>query len=303
MKYCPNCQTTYTDDTLRFCLQDGTPLVEVADSDSQMPTVAFEAETQVSPKSREPIRVELPGIESYRREPVQEEQVTVDHFKPKKSNTALVVLLTAFIMLLLFGGGIGAWLFLRNGKNGVAQTTNNKGAANQNANPKNDSKDTKSEASPSPTDSLKDSTPSPTPSATASPSPDFNPEKIKNEVSDKVYSWASATESLNWNTLANYYADTVNYYNKNGVSSAYIRNDKQRAFDRYDNVEMNISNLRVTPDASGNSATAVFDKEWTFEGEDTYSSGKVQSQLDLKKISGRWLITGEKDLKVYYVNK
>jgi len=206
-------------------------------------------------------------------------------------------------MLLLFGGGIGAWLFLRNGKNGVAQTTNNKGAANQNSNTKNDLKDTKSEASPSPTDSPKDSTPSPTPSATASPSPDFNPEKIKNEVSDKVYSWASATESLNWNTLANYYADTVNYYNKNGVSSAYIRNDKQRAFDRYDNVEMNISNLRVTPDASGNSATAVFDKEWTFEGEDTYSSGKVQSQLDLKKISGRWLITGEKDLKVYYVNK
>jgi hypothetical protein len=33
MKYCPNCQTRYTDNTLRFCLQDGAPLVAETTTD------------------------------------------------------------------------------------------------------------------------------------------------------------------------------------------------------------------------------------------------------------------------------
>ncbi len=61
--------------------------------------------------------------------------------------------------------------------------------------------------------------------------------------------------------------------------------------------------MKVTPDASGEKATAVFDKEWNFEGAEKYSAGKVQQQLTLGKIGGRWLITGEKDLKTYYVEK
>lgn len=36
MKQCPSCRTTYTDDTLTYCLSDGTRLVDVADEE---PTV------------------------------------------------------------------------------------------------------------------------------------------------------------------------------------------------------------------------------------------------------------------------
>jgi hypothetical protein len=56
---------------------------------------------------------------------------------------------------------------------------------------------------------------------------------------------------------------------------------------------MDISNLRVSPDASGENATAVFDKEWVFEGTGKYSAGKVQTQLRLRKIGGEWLITAK----------
>ncbi len=42
MKRCPACQTTYTDDSLRFCLTDGTVLVREAD----------ESETMVRPAGR-----------------------------------------------------------------------------------------------------------------------------------------------------------------------------------------------------------------------------------------------------------
>jgi hypothetical protein len=64
---------------------------------------------------------------------------------------------------------------------------------------------------------------------------------------------------------------------------------------------MNISNLTVTPDASGERATAVFDKEWLFDGDQKSSSGKVRSELQMRKIKGEWRITSERDLKVYYI--
>ncbi len=79
----------------------------------------------------------------------------------------------------------------------------------------------------------------------------------------------------------NLYAGTVDYYNRKGIGAGSIRSDKQRAFNDFDSIEMNISNLSITPDASGERATAVFDKEWVFEGEEKYSAGKVQSQLQL----------------------
>jgi hypothetical protein len=62
---------------------------------------------------------------------------------------------------------------------------------------------------------------------------------------------ASLTESRDMNGYMNYYADTVDYYNKRGASASFMRGDKQRAFNDFDSIEMNVSNLSVTPDASG----------------------------------------------------
>lgn len=44
MKRCPSCKTDYTDDTLRFCLADGTSLVETID---EQPTVVRPAKNPV----------------------------------------------------------------------------------------------------------------------------------------------------------------------------------------------------------------------------------------------------------------
>jgi hypothetical protein len=46
MKYCPNCQTRYTDNTLRFCLQDGAPLAESVD-ENFAPTVSYGENVQL----------------------------------------------------------------------------------------------------------------------------------------------------------------------------------------------------------------------------------------------------------------
>lgn len=277
MKQCPNCRTTYTDDTLQFCLQDGTPLSFVPNT--EQPTASWnEPETVIRPRSTS-----------------WEQSTATQTAPPKKSSTLLVVLLTAFLTILLFAGGVGAWLFMRNRGSEIAVNS----GANNSANISNQSNKT-----PTPTASPKTS-PTSTPAnsnvAPATPAPTVNAEQIKTEVSGRIDDWNSAHESGNVNSVMSNYADRLDYYyNSANVSADKIRSDKQRAFAMYDTINFKITNMRVTPDSSGDKATAVFDKEWEFEGAENYSAGKVQSQLQLTKIGGKWYVSGEKDLKVYY---
>lgn len=297
MKQCPSCQTKYTDETLKFCLQDGTPLVSTANSETDMPTVAFtDSETLVSPRQVERLDIPIEKSNTRNWQPSQETQVSAFQPERKKANTFLAVALTAFVMLLLFGGAIGTWFFLKNRKTEIVQN-NNKNSVNRNITTQ---ENLNKQISSSPTVANSSPTPSPTPTPTTTPVSNFNPEQLNREVSEKINAWKRAAEAVNLNGYMNNYADTIDYYNKKGASLETVRKDKQKAFSKFYNIEINISNLRVTPDASGMRAVAVFDKEWNFEGDESYSAGKVQTQLQLRKFDGRWLITGEKDLKVYY---
>lgn len=296
MKQCPRCKINYADDTLSFCLEDGTQLVAMPET--QQPTVLFndeEAQTVVRTPQAERMNFNLQETQAAQNWQPQQSQVTQlkSQFQPepqpKKSNTAMAVFLTAFVMLLLFGAGFGAWLFLSKNKGEVVQNKNV-----SNVNKPNVNSNVKPAASPSAS-----ATVSPTPT----PTPDFDPDDVKDEVSSTVNSWKSAAESHNLNAYMDNYADSIDYYNKGGASRSTVRADKQRAFSLYDSMDINLSNMRVTPGATGDTATAVFDKEWVFEGTDKYSEGKVQTQLQLVKSGGRWLISGEKDLKVYYTKK
>ncbi|MGI8670331.1 MAG: hypothetical protein ACR2J3_10885, partial [Aridibacter sp.] len=95
------------------------------------------------------------------------------------------------------------------------------------------------------------------------------------------------------------YADKIDYYNKKGVSKSFVRNDKQKAFNKYDSIKVNLSNIVITASKDGQKADVVFDKAWDFSGEESDSSGKVRQQLKMEKSGDTWLITSEKDLKVY----
>ncbi len=294
MKRCPNCQTTYADDSLQFCLQDGMPLAGISNQNSA-DYFNTESETIVSPKRVEPIRFEPPS--SYQtndahRQPTNEPVVVEKHEK-KKSNTAAIVTLSVLgTILLLALGGLGAWLYFANKKTQVAVGVNtatqnrppNANVANQNTN-------------------ANVATPSPTATATPTAQPTLKPETVKaviNDVKDVVDEWKDTTENLQLDAHLSQYADTVDYYRGGRVGIAKVRADKEQAYSAYDSVNINITNMKITPDTSGEKATALFDKEWNFEGAEKFSSGKVQQQLTFSKINGRWRITGEKDLKVYY---
>ncbi len=295
MKICPHCQNRYTDDTLKFCLQDGTALID-DESQSSLPTVTMSEEqaTVVRNRPNEPINFDLQNSSSPPNPQYQTTSGTANYpVEPKKSSAGLIVLTTVLATLLIAAVGIAAWLYFGNKKE-VAQNINTK-----NSNPENTSKIENKNNSLSSSANEKANVKT---SPTLAPKPDFDPEKVKSDVSDTVDSWKSAAESHDLSGYMNNYAGMVDYYNKKGANIATVRADKQKAFAQYDVIEINLGNIKVTPDASGENATAVFDKEWHFESDEKTSDGKVQTQLQLKKIGGAWKITGEKDLKVYYTN-
>jgi ketosteroid isomerase-like protein len=200
-------------------------------------------------------------------------------------NTLVIPITIAATVLVLMLGGIGAWLLFSdrnrdrpgNVRVGGERTTR---------------------------------TPAPGPSATpvpATPTPAPSPvdaAAVRREVTEALNGWTEASMARDIEAHMNYYADTLEfYYTRTQVSSSVVRADRQRAYDTFSSLDMELSNIKITPDASGERATVIFDKTWNFEGEEKVSSGSVQQEVRLAKTDGRWRIIGEKDLRVYYVNK
>lgn len=127
-------------------------------------------------------------------------------------------------------------------------------------------------------------------------------EQIKTEIAEKIRAWVNSGASRDINSTMAYYADTVDYYRKPGSSKSLVRNDKQNYYNKFQTASVSTSNLVVMPSFDGNSAEALFDKNWTYDGNSNFS-GKVRQQLLFRRIGNMWLIVGERDIKVYYVNK
>lgn len=292
MKICPQCQTRYQDDTLSFCLDDGTPLVAGPQSDT--PTVVLgETETYVARSGYQSPPSEVTRVQSF------------EHSPPKAgSNTALIVTVTVLSMLLLFAAiGIGAFLYMNSG--GPAATRPNINIdlpptnLNKNFNAGSPATNSNSSASPSPVPTV--SMPSANTNAnTAVPPvpPVSDDEPARREIPSLVNRWKSSLESRDLEGYMDNYASTLDYYTRSGMSRSAVRADKARAFNSYNSMRVSISNMTVTSDAPSY-ATATFDKEWTFSGGST-SSGKVRSQLKFREIGGKWLIISERDVRVYY---
>ena len=301
MKRCPTCGSTYTDDTLRFCLQDGAVLKSLDDAeDSSSP------DSEVTLVNVPPARHnELPATEIFDARATQAQTPLHDRLAPppsatdaneerapatalpqrSRSRTPVIILSILVIILLGALGGIGALLILRN-RDGRLANINQNSQPNINRSP--------TRPTPSPTLS-----PTPTPAPTISPA---EAQAAREQVEKALEGWADSTNDRDINAHMSYYAETLEtYYLTTNVSSDRVRADRERAFETYSDIDVELTNMRVTPEpTNAERATAIFDKTWTFEGEEKYSHGSVQQKIWLQKTNGRWLITGEKDLQVYY---
>jgi serine/threonine-protein kinase len=127
--------------------------------------------------------------------------------------------------------------------------------------------------------------------------------RVTREVEDALEDWAESTRERKIDDHMRHYADMLEtFYRRQNVGVSQVRTDRNNAFVRYDQIDVKLDNIEVTPDPTGLRATAVFDKSWEFDSPDKNSKGSVRQQLSLIRAGGRWLINGERDLQVHFTN-
>jgi hypothetical protein len=89
MKRCPQCNREYADDTLRFCLEDGTSLVALRTGVEPPPTEMLPAQSRLTDRSSEPTLPAYPA--SVRAQPNES----------RRSNPFLVAGVIAIVLLLI----------------------------------------------------------------------------------------------------------------------------------------------------------------------------------------------------------
>jgi ketosteroid isomerase-like protein len=248
------------------------------------------------PSRATPVHANIPTISSFTPPRTSHAPAPAMPTEPRRSNKALIVGLTGMVaMLLLALSGIAFWFLTRDNGN---QTNNARVADNQNRTPP---------ANNNRPNVVNANVVSANVNSSPTPAPSLAPASvaaIKEQVTATLNGWVASTRARDMDGHMNYYADKLDtYYNAKNVDASRVEADRNRAFSLYDKMDAQLSNIQITPDPSGERATAIYDKTWTFEGPEKYSSGSVQQKMWLAKIEGRWRIIGEKDLQVYYVNK
>lgn len=113
MKRCPKCKRSYDDDTLRFCLEDGTPLFDARDSDAPA--------TEILPGRGTPtLKSSGPTVPSFRgNEPVASVERVAQPANPLLTGGVIAI---AILLLVLVG--IVAFFVLRQSGGKESATTN-----------------------------------------------------------------------------------------------------------------------------------------------------------------------------------
>lgn len=211
MKYCPTCETRYDEEILRFCMKDGTPLIDEEEpSFTTLPSESFEEDTddEVTVIRRNSVPPPPPGTDSsfepqnaaqrivvptYGQQQAGTTRVAPTYHSPAKPNTARIVVLTilgTLAVVLVAGGGL--W-FLQRDRNGNSNVNANPGVnTNLNTNLNLDNFNFNSSGNFSTNTNTnsnvnavaKTPTPTPKPSPTATPSPSPSPTPTDEETPD-----------------------------------------------------------------------------------------------------------------------
>ena len=287
MKSCPKCSNQYSDPTLSFCLQDGTPLV--AQKQSSVDTVSF----NLNPVTSEKI---FPTQEIAAAPQFQTEARQTYEFRPqpvvmprRKSRAGLIaasILIPIFLIVAVIGT---AGLVFINSRQHQAEE--------KKAVDVTDEKIEKTKATDTST-----SYPGIDPKSARPDSAESGPtnvDGVRKEITAIVNAWKDAAENRKASEYSAMYGEKVDYFDKQGVAQSEVRAEIQKVFDEYNEIDLEITNLEVAVDAAGDAATAVFDKEWSYEAKPKLTEGKAHTKLHFRKVGTAWKIVAEEYLKIY----
>ena len=283
MKYCPACSSQYSDDTLSFCLQDGTPL-EGGAKQSTIDTVAFTNPETVEKLYKTDDFAAAPAGKTQKFQPYPKRP----QMPAQKRRFPIVLAVAVPLFLFAAAAGVGGWVYLQsyeneaNSRNEFGSPDAGNSAANAIAHPETTVREAVNATN------VSDGLPS-------------DAETVKSEINDFLNAWKASAESRNLAEHVSKYADKVDYLDTPRASIAVVRGETKKIFDAYEEIEIELSNVKIAAEANGNSATALFDKEWSYESGSNLVDGKAHTKLRFQKIDGQWKIVGEKFQKVYYI--
>lgn len=299
MKHCPACRIQYADDTLRFCLQDGAVLNDGDETkQSAIDTIAFSDPLTASSILKtadlnlHAPKADAPKTRAWKPEsPKSALRQTPD--AAKSGFFAKTLLASAGVLLVLAAAGFGGWFYFGNQNKTVNASQPANAAAPATAQKNSTADNTTSKA-------IIDDLSAPTNSNSELPS-NSGSEDAKKEIAAAIELWKQAVESRKLPDYLSRYAEKVDYFDKSGAGAGEIRAEAQKMFDAYSEIEITLSNVRVAVDAGGTQATAVFDKEWSYETPTDLLEGKAHTKLRFQKSGADWKITSEKYQKIYYM--
>jgi ketosteroid isomerase-like protein len=299
MKRCPACNRVYTDQSLNYCLHDGTNLVAPGGDDpgrqarptgrspSDVPTEVLPRGGQGSGFANQPT---LPVSPLRAPGPFPANP-------PRANNTKLLV---AVLIVVLLTGGVGLGLMLSRAGGGEEVRGGAEDSAKAGQTPAASSTPTPY-ATPQPAASQTATPASATPTPTATPEPTPNLSRARSEVMSLMNTWAESMRRQDVGANLSLYADRLDaYYQRGSVGREQVRSDRQAIFSKfYSSTDVQLDNLSVELDPSGTAARVTYDNSYDWRGGSKYLIGKSHNAMTLSKQGSRWLITSEEHLGNY----
>ena len=117
----------------------------------------------------------------------------------------------------------------------------------------------------------------------SAPVMDQSADSAEYEIRNALEGWAQSTRNRDVDSHLRYYSDTLDYYyNRTLVPSSKVREDRIRAFAKFNYLSVQLSNMNIQLDSTGQRATVVFDKTFDFRGDNgAFYNGSVQDQATL----------------------
>lgn len=271
MKICPKCNSKFTDETLNFCLVDGVLLL--VEEKLTKPENWQEAETVFDAD----LKIHQFNAKDTSHNPVSETNTGFSGntksftLKQTKKKRPYLFPLIGVLGVLLAVSGIFWWLYTNPGSpTNPANKINQTGHLNK--------------------------------KKIIIPLTPQQENQVKKETLEFIERWRSTNEKKDIESHIAHYSNTLEiYYGNSGVDKNIVRSDRLRAYQRYPSISISVDNINLRPEST-DSVTIVFDKSWTMKSDQKTSTGSVQQELHISKTSNKWLVDGEKDLKVYYIN-
>lgn len=141
------------------------------------------------------------------------------------------------------------------------------------------------------------------PVAAAEEQPSEQRRNVPADVLGFLENWRATMAKGDLQRHVNAYAPQVDrFFTKRGVSRSAIHAEKQRFLEMYPNVnKYEIHDVKLEWGNEGR-AVVTFRKDWDTSGV-TRFAGSERQRLTLSKAGGEWKITGEEELRVYWVRR